>query len=154
MRAMRSGPQNQSCTPGQTLLAHVTQGEEGGTWARTSMWAEESHSRVPSNMPCSTQPGVHKWNICHGQQIAKDFTFIWVQSSMYWVLSASSVDWRCFSLNLSPTTRRCLANTMLRRVCRNKSRHQVTKRRAKNEQVETVSHTQHFQDAVTSSNEL
>lgn len=44
-------------------------------------------------------------------------TFILVQSSWKGVLSASSVELRCLLLNSSATARRCLANTMLRRVC-------------------------------------
>lgn len=44
-------------------------------------------------------------------------TFILVQSSSKGILSASSVEFRYLLLNSSPTARRCLANTMLRRVC-------------------------------------
>lgn len=44
-------------------------------------------------------------------------TFILVQSSSKGILSASSVEFRYLLLNSSPTARRCLANTILRRVC-------------------------------------
>lgn len=44
-------------------------------------------------------------------------TFLSVQSSVEGVLSAASVELRRLLRNASPAARRCLANTMLRRVC-------------------------------------
>ena len=49
-------------------------------------------------------------------------TFIRVQSSSKGIPSATSVELRYLLLNSSPTARRCLANTMLRRVCRKTGR--------------------------------
>lgn len=53
-------------------------------------------------------------------------TFIFVQSSSKGILSVASVELRCLLLKASPTTRRCLANTMLRRVCGDRSELRAT----------------------------
>lgn len=54
-------------------------------------------------------------------------TFILVQSSSGAILSAASVELRCWLLNSSPTARKCFANTMLRRVCTDRAELSVTR---------------------------